>query len=363
MESIRLNKYISDSGVCSRREADRLIRKGMVRINNELGNLGSLVRKNDKVLVNGLLIEPKKEDQSIYVMLNKPVGITSTTDTSDRTNIVDYVAYHERIFPIGRLDKDSQGLILMTNDGDIVNKILRAGNNHEKEYLVTVDKAYGENFLKQMANGVPILGLVTKKCKVEYVNATKFKITLIQGVNRQIRRMCEYFGLEVIQLERTRIMHLKLDGLALGDFRELKYEEVSLLFDQLKESRKDSEKSVRNDELSKEKIKREKLKKEEAKLVVTKTGKKQIESSEAAQLEYAALMKTARQKEGAWKRKINTKFEAQSVEEANKQRSAKGKGKKPGLASGLKDTKPTKPKTVSKSGNKPTVKRTPKGKK
>ncbi|MES2629879.1 MAG: 23S rRNA pseudouridine(2604) synthase RluF, partial [Bacteroidota bacterium] len=217
---VRLNKYISDSGICSRREADRFISSGNVLINNKKAKVGDLVKPKDKVSVNGVVITPRSADEMVLIALNKPSGIESTTE-SVQNNIVDYVNHSSRIFPIGRLDKDSQGLIFLTNNGDIVNKILRASNHHEKEYLVTVDKTVTDEFCEKMSSGVPILGQVTKRCEVIKEGPNSFKIVLIQGLNRQIRRMCEYFGFEVTKLVRTRIMNVKLKGLPLGDWREL----------------------------------------------------------------------------------------------------------------------------------------------
>ncbi len=225
-EPIRLNKFISESGLCSRREADRFIEQGMVLINGRKAAVGTKVYPGDKVTVNGNKIETKKEEEAVYLAFNKPPGITSTTESSVKDNIVDYIKYHIRIFPIGRLDKDSQGLIFLTSNGDIVNKILRAGNNHEKEYLVTVNKPVTDAFIEAMANGVPILGSTTKKCFVQKESAIVFKIILVQGLNRQIRRMCEYFGYEVTRLERTRIMNVGLKGLPLGEWRELTSKEL-----------------------------------------------------------------------------------------------------------------------------------------
>ena len=207
--------------MCSRREADRYIEQGKVKINGKTAQTGDQVGPGDKVLVNGNPIEPRDEERLVMIALNKPVGIVSTTESSERDNIVDYVGHPQRIFPIGRLDKDSQGLIFMTSDGDIVNKILRAGNNHEKEYLVTVNKPITDAFIEGMSKGVPILGQVTKKCKIEKVSQNVFNITLVQGLNRQIRRMSEYFGYEVEKLERIRIMNISLKGLAPGDWRDL----------------------------------------------------------------------------------------------------------------------------------------------
>ena len=222
----RLNKFISESGLCSRREADRYIEKGTVFINGKRAKVGDQVFAGDKVMVNGHNIEPKEESNFILLAFNKPVGITSTTEGSVRDNIVDYVNHSERIFPIGRLDKDSSGLIFLTNNGDIVNKILRAGNKHEKEYVVTVNKPLTEDFIFEMSNGVPILGVNTRKCKVRQISTFVFNIILIQGLNRQIRRMCEHFGYEVTKLERTRIMNINLKGIPTGEFRELTEDEM-----------------------------------------------------------------------------------------------------------------------------------------
>ncbi|MFD0939128.1 23S rRNA pseudouridine(2604) synthase RluF [Pedobacter boryungensis] len=226
----RLNKYISESGLCSRRAADRYIEQGQVFINGRKAKVGDKVFFGDIVSVNGNTIEPKQAENSILLAYNKPVGITSTTEANVKGNIVDHVNHSERVFPIGRLDKDSQGLIFLTNNGDLVNKILRAGNNHEKEYIVTVNKPLTDQFIEGMSKGVPVLGVMTKKCKVTKESSFIFKITLIQGLNRQIRRMCEYFGFEVTKLERTRIMNITLKGLAVGDWRELTEEEQTEIF-------------------------------------------------------------------------------------------------------------------------------------
>jgi len=224
--STRLNKYISESGICSRREADRFIEQGNVYINGKCAEVGDRVFPGDKVRVNGRNIEPQDADDFIFIALNKPVGIVSTTESSERDNIVDFIGHTTRIFPIGRLDKDSQGLIFLTSNGDLVNKILRAGNNHEKEYLVTVNKPITDEFISGMAGGVPILGTKTKKCKVSKESPTVFRITLVQGLNRQIRRMCEYFGYEAIKLERVRIMNVNLKGLPVGEWRDLTEKEL-----------------------------------------------------------------------------------------------------------------------------------------
>ncbi|UIV01428.1 23S rRNA pseudouridine(2604) synthase RluF [Escherichia coli] len=227
--SVRLNKYISESGICSRREADRYIEQGNVFLNGKRATIGDQVKPGDIVKVNGQLIEPREAEDLVLIALNKPVGIVSTTEDGERDNIVDFVNHSKRVFPIGRLDKDSQGLIFLTNHGDLVNKILRAGNDHEKEYLVTVDKPITDEFIRGMGAGVPILGTVTKKCKVKKEAPFVFRITLV-GLNRQIRRMCEHFGYEVKKLERTRIMNVSLSGIPLGEWRDLTDDELIDLF-------------------------------------------------------------------------------------------------------------------------------------
>ena len=223
-DTVRLNKYISESGFCSRREADKLIESGVVTIDGIKATMGTKVSKGQSVKVNGKLIS--KEEDLVYIVLNKPVGITCTTEHKVKGNIVDFVNHKKRIFPIGRLDKDSQGLILMTNDGDIVNKILRAGNNHEKEYIVTVNKPINEEFVRRMSNGIKILGQVTKKCYVKKEGNNTFRIILTQGLNRQIRRMCEALGYEVVKLKRIRIMNINLGELRMGEWRDLTYKEL-----------------------------------------------------------------------------------------------------------------------------------------
>lgn len=223
-DTVRLNKYISESGFCSRREADKLIESGVVTIDGIKATMGTKVSKSQIVKVNGKLIS--KEEDLVYIVLNKPVGITCTTEHKVKGNIVDFVNHKKRIFPIGRLDKDSQGLILMTNDGDIVNKILRAGNNHEKEYIVTVNKPINEEFVRRMSNGIKILGQVTKKCYVKKEGNNTFRIILTQGLNRQIRRMCEALGYEVVKLKRIRIMNINLGELRMGEWRDLTYKEL-----------------------------------------------------------------------------------------------------------------------------------------
>lgn len=222
---MRINKFISETGICSRREADKLIDAGRVTINGMKAELGSTVQNGDDVRIDGNPLGAKKKD--VYIVLNKPVGITCTTELHVKGNIIDFVNHPERIFPIGRLDKDSQGLILLTNNGDIVNKILRAEHNHEKEYIVTVDKPITANFLHGMANGVRILGTVTKHCKVTKVSDHVFTIILTQGLNRQIRRMCQAFGYQVRQLQRVRIMNITLGNLKIGQWRNLTSKELS----------------------------------------------------------------------------------------------------------------------------------------
>tara|TARA_R110002072_G_scaffold1989_1_gene16226 strand:- start:434 stop:1312 length:879 start_codon:yes stop_codon:yes gene_type:complete len=235
--SVRLNKFISQSGYCSRREADRHIEEGHVFINGKrVTGAGIQVMPGDKVRVHGTEIEGPEAEELVFIALNKPVGVVSTTDSSERRNIVDFVNYPVRIFPIGRLDKDSQGLIFLTNNGDLVNKILRAGNDHEKEYIVTVDKPITEEFIKGMAAGVPILGTRTKKCSVISESQFSFRITLVQGLNRQIRRMCEHFGYEATKLERVRIMNISLKGIPVGQWRDLDEAELKKLFKMIKGS-------------------------------------------------------------------------------------------------------------------------------
>ncbi|WP_084625604.1 23S rRNA pseudouridine(2604) synthase RluF [Salinimicrobium xinjiangense] len=220
----RLNKYLSEVGYCSRRKADTLIEQGRVTINGEIPEMGTKVKPGDEVRVNGeLIVPPKKEN--VYLAFNKPVGIVCTTNPKEKKNIVDFIDYPTRIFPIGRLDKPSEGLILLTDDGDIVNKILRARNNHEKEYIVTVDRLITKDFIDRMSSGIPILDTVTRKCEVEQLSKNIFRIVLTQGLNRQIRRMCEYLGYEVVKLKRIRIMNVELD-VPVGQYRHLTREEL-----------------------------------------------------------------------------------------------------------------------------------------
>jgi 23S rRNA pseudouridine2604 synthase len=225
---IRLNKYLSDAGVCSRREADRQIEAGNVLINGITAVMGQKVTAGDKVQYCGKAVSP--EEKKVILLLNKPRGIVCTAQKKEKNNIVDYLNYPLRIYPVGRLDKDSSGLLLMTNDGEIVNKIMRAGNRHEKEYIVTVNRDITPQFLKGMEQGVPILGTVTRKCNMEKLEARKFKIVLTQGLNRQIRRMCEYFDYKVLSLKRVRIMNLQLGDLREGEYREILPQEKEELF-------------------------------------------------------------------------------------------------------------------------------------
>lgn len=218
-EGIRLNKYIASSGLCSRREADTLIESGKVTINGIVAVQGSKVLDGDVVEVNGRKVTP--EDDMVYIAFNKPLGITCTTDTRDPSNIIDYIGFDERIFPVGRLDKNSSGLILLTNDGSIVNRLLRAENGHEKEYLVTVNRPYDKNFIKSMESGVPVLGQLTLPCRIKPAGDRSFKIILHQGLNRQIRRMCEYLGYKVTKLKRIRFMNIMLGDLETGKWRYL----------------------------------------------------------------------------------------------------------------------------------------------
>lgn len=236
-QATRINKYLSEVGFCSRRAADKLIEEGRVTINGKVPEMGTKVVPGDEVRVNGKLItEP--EEKPVYIAFNKPNGIVCTTDTRvEKNNIIDYINYPKRIFPIGRLDKPSEGLIFLTNDGDIVNKILRARNNHEKEYLVTVDRPITAEFIRRMSNGVPILDTVTRKCVVEQLGKFQFRIILTQGLNRQIRRMCEYLNYNVTKLKRIRIMNIKLD-LPVGKWRYFTDQEFKVLNELISSSSK-----------------------------------------------------------------------------------------------------------------------------
>lgn len=241
METKRLNKAISETGYCSRRAADKLIEEGKVKVNGKPVELGLKVTSKDTISISGKIIT--KEVENVYLVFNKPIGITCTTELHIKGNIINYINYPERIFPIGRLDKPSEGLIFLTNDGDIVNKILRSKNNHEKEYIVTVNKKITSAFIKKMGAGIPILDTVTNPCRVHQVNETTFNIVLTQGLNRQIRRMCEYLGYEVKTLKRIRIMNITIDKLAIGDYRSFTKNELKEMLVLIEDSTKTEEAS------------------------------------------------------------------------------------------------------------------------
>ncbi len=248
----RLNKFISETGYCSRREADKLIEERRVTINGTVPEMGTKVTPEDEIRIDGKLITEKR-GKNIYLAFNKPVGIECTTNPDVRNNIVDYINYPKRIFPIGRLDKASEGLIFMTDDGDIVNKILRARNNHEKEYIVTVNKPITDRFIQRMGNGVPILDTITRKCKVEQISKYIFRIVLTQGLNRQIRRMCEYLGYEVTALKRIRIINISLD-VPVGRYRDLTPVEIKELNKLIEPSSKTEEASLPKPEAKKNQV-------------------------------------------------------------------------------------------------------------
>lgn len=234
---VRINKFLSEAGYCSRRAADKLLEQGRITINGVVPEMGTKVEPGDEVAVDGKLVTQNTK-KNVYIAFNKPIGIVCTTDRRvEKDNIIDYINYPTRIFPIGRLDKPSEGLILLTDDGDIVNKILRARNNHEKEYIVSVHKPITSDFIQKMSNGVPILDTITRKCKVEQLGRYEFRIVLTQGLNRQIRRMCEYFGYDVVRLKRVRIMNIQLD-VPEGEYRDLTSEELSELNHLISDSRK-----------------------------------------------------------------------------------------------------------------------------
>ncbi|MBV7272700.1 23S rRNA pseudouridine(2604) synthase RluF [Clostridiaceae bacterium UIB06] len=239
---MRINKFISEKGICSRREADKLIEQNRVYINGKLAVIGDKVTSEDDIKIDGKFLT--KKDRRVYIAFNKPVGITCTTEKKIKNNIIDFVNYPKRIFPIGRLDKDSEGLIFLTNDGDIVNKILRAGNNHEKEYIVTVDKPINSQFITGMSSGVRILNTITKPCKVTKESSHVFRIILTQGLNRQIRRMCESFGYNVTKLKRLRIMNVKLKDLPIGKWRYLTADELDTINKLISNSIKTEEASL-----------------------------------------------------------------------------------------------------------------------
>jgi 23S rRNA pseudouridine2604 synthase len=226
---MRINKYICESGICSRKAADVYVKQGVVFIDGKQAMLGDKVSAGDKVTVDGLAIEPLATDKVIFIALNKPVGVVCTAESTEKRNIVDFVGHGSRIFPVGRLDKDSQGLIFLTNRCDLVDKIVGADSHHEKEYRVTVDKEVTDDFIASISSGVPILGVVTKECKAVKLSQFVFSITLVQGLNRQIRRMCKHYNYSVKKLERVRIMHINLNGLAMGQWRQLAEDELAEL--------------------------------------------------------------------------------------------------------------------------------------
>ena len=262
----RLNKFISQSGYCSRRQADVYIVGGQVKLNGKKARVGDLVFSGSKVMVNGFSLDIKVDVVPIFILLNKPVGITSTTEKGVKGNIVDFVNYPERIFPVGRLDKDSQGLIFLTNDGDIVNKILRSGNEHKKEYLVTVDKKLLDNDLDKMRKGIPMLGTVTKKCIIQKEGQFVFRITLTEGLNRQIRRMCEYVGYQVKKLERVNIMGISSDGLKLGDWRNASDKEIEMIYSATKFSKSENEPKASKSQVNKQNVRNNKKPKSKLKV-------------------------------------------------------------------------------------------------
>ncbi len=231
---IRLNKYLSEAGVCSRREADRLIESGKVTVDGKRAETGMKISEGQVVCVGKKWVKPK--DEMVLLAVNKPVGIVCTEEKREKNNIIQFLKYPTRITYIGRLDKDSEGLLLMTNNGDIINKMMRAGNEHEKEYKVTVDKPITDEFIEKMANGVPILDTVTRKCRIEKLGKYKFRIVLTQGLNRQIRRMCEYLGYKVTKLKRIRVMNIHLGDLKPGEYRNVTEEEIAELYELIKNS-------------------------------------------------------------------------------------------------------------------------------
>ena len=240
----RINKFLSEIGFCSRRQADKLIEEGIVKINGEVPLMGTKISNEDEISVNGKVVQRPKKKKMVYLAFNKPSGIVCTTDQiREKDNIIDYIKYPTRIFPIGRLDKPSEGLIFLTNDGDIVNKILRSRNNHEKEYDVTVNKPVTKEFIEEMSNGVPILDTITRKCKVKQTGKKRFKIILTQGLNRQIRRMCEFLGYKVERLKRVRIMNVTLD-IKTGHYRDFTASELKTLNQLLTHSSKTFDRDI-----------------------------------------------------------------------------------------------------------------------
>lgn len=234
MEPMRLNKYLSDAGVCSRREADRLTQEGKILVDGHPAQMGMKVSDENHILVNG--VEVKRQNRPVMLAVYKPEGIVCTTAGEEKDNIVDFIHYPVRVYPVGRLDKASEGLVLMTNQGELVNKILRSGNDHEKEYIVRINRPVTDAFVQAMSQGVPILDTITRPCQVEKLDQYRFRIILTQGLNRQIRRMCEFLGVKVVFLKRVRIMNIRLGSLKPGEYREIQGKEMALLMEQLKDS-------------------------------------------------------------------------------------------------------------------------------
>ncbi|REL29020.1 23S rRNA pseudouridine(2604) synthase RluF [Thalassotalea euphylliae] len=318
-----MNKFISESGFCSRREADKLIEQQRVTINGKLPELGTKVQDGDQVAVDGKPIAASAENKSdrIYIAYHKPIGVICTTERQVRGNIVDAIGHQARIFPIGRLDKPSEGLIFLTSDGDIVNKILRAENAHDKEYIVTVDKPISERFVERMSRGVPILGTITNPCRVEPVSRFVFKITLTQGLNRQIRRMCEYLGYEVTKLKRVRIMNVDLTGLKPGQWRNLTKDELAQINSAVKDSRKTSLKAEQAESEGKG-IKRSRSDKSRPNANKVKTDK-------------------ATQKPSAQRTNLDTRDAGASNKPQHKPKNEDRSGKKPAAYTNRKDAKHT----------------------
>lgn len=229
---VRINKFLSEAGVCSRRKADQLIAQGRVTVDGLVAEMGSKVTEGQRVCVDGRIIE--KNEEPVVLLFHKPVGIVCTAEKREKNNVIDYLHYPQRIFPVGRLDKDSEGLLLLTNDGDLMNQILKAANGHEKEYIVTVDQKITKEFIRKMSLGVPVLDRITNPCTVTMMNEHTFRIILTQGLNRQIRRMCEYLGYRVVSLKRVRIMNLHLDGIRKGEYRKITGQEYAQLKNLLK---------------------------------------------------------------------------------------------------------------------------------
>ncbi len=309
---IWINKFIGDSGFCSRREAEKFIDSGLVTVNKTVVGKVTQVFPDDVVMVDGKLIDHRKEEDIVFIALNKPVGIVSTTELKIKNNIIDFVNHSARIFPIGRLDKDSQGLIFLTNNGNIVNKILRAGNNHEKEYVVTVNRTLTDNVIRAMSNGVPMLGEITKKCVIKKEAGTVFRIFLVQGLNRQIRRMCEHFGYEVIKLERVRIMNITLKGLPTGQWRDLTESEI-----------KHVNKLTENSNANVEKAETTIIPKQEKPIV------KQIILKPSLKNNISSSSNTIDQKENTMRPKVNKWERPDITEKGTKQKSTKPRSGNP----------------------------------